>query len=431
MAITTLGCKVNQYESYTIENLFLKNGYEIVDFSDSANIYIINTCTVTHIGDRKSRQLIRKAVRNNPDAFIVVTGCYAQLSPGEILKIPGVDMVIGTSDRSNIVELVENNSNKDKPVNAVTDIMKTTNFEELPSALEQKRIRGFLKIQEGCSNFCAYCIIPYTRGPLRSRSPVNVIKEAERLIDHGYKEIVLTGIHIGAYGKDLKGKKESLAGIINQICSLEGLKRLRISSLEPQDVDYDLIDILASSSMVCRHFHLPLQSGDDYILKNMRRRYDTQHYKDIVYRIKQKMPSAAVTTDIITGFPGETDERFTNTLDFIKQMEFADLHVFKYSPRAGTAAASFAGQVASREKEKRKKMLLETGEKLRYKFLSNYLGEEMTVLVEQFVEQNNLFEGVTDNYIKIMFFSESVQRGDFINVMAEKVINNHLYGRIV
>jgi len=431
VACHTLGCKVNQYESSAIERMFKEKGYEVVDFSEPADVYIINTCTVTHTGDRKSRQLIRRATRTNPEALVVVTGCYAQTSPGEVLEIPGVDLVVGTRDRARIVELVEEAAVHDGPVNAVTDIMCADAFEELPPALDQNRVRGFLKIQEGCDNYCAYCIIPYARGPLRSRSPESVLAEAKSLLDHGFKEIVLTGIHTGAYGKDLPGKV-NLASLVRKVSRLEGLYRLRLSSLEPQDVDFELVDALASSSTVCRHLHLPLQSGDDRVLRRMRRRYDTGHYRNLVEKIREAMPGVAITTDVMAGFPGETEWNFKNTLDFVKEIEFADLHVFKYSPRRGTAAASFKDQVPDDEKEQRSKRLIEVGKTLHRKFISGYAGKILTVLVEQSRgEGNNLYEGLTDNYIKTVFPAGSSLRGTLVQVSAEKVEDEYLRGRII
>lgn len=431
VAFGTLGCKVNQYESSAIKRLFKEKGYEVVNFDDAADIYVINTCTVTHIGDRKSRQLIRRAKRTNPDALVVVTGCYAQTSPGEVLEIPGVNLVVGTRDRSKIVELVEEAAGNGGPVNAVTDVMAATGFEELPPALEQNRVRGFLKIQEGCDNYCAYCIIPYARGPLRSRSLESVLAEARRLLDCGYKEIVLTGIHTGAYGKDISGEL-NLAVLVREISRLEGLYRLRLSSLEPQDVDFELIDVLASSPVVCRHLHLPLQSGDDQVLRRMRRRYDTRHYRNLIDRIREKMPGVAITTDVMVGFPGETERQFKNTFNFVKEIGFSNLHVFKYSPRRGTAAASFEDQVPAGEKDRRSKALIKLGKELHRKFISNCVGKKMTVLVEQLWDKsNNLYEGLTDNYIKMVFPAEPELRGKLVDVRGEKVREDYLLGKIV
>lgn len=435
VAFNTLGCKVNQYETSALESLFRAKGYEIVDFSSRADVYVINTCTVTHIGDRKSRQLIRRAVRAHPGAQVVVTGCYAQTSPGEILEIPGVNLVVGTSDRSQIVELVEKAAGGDKPLNVVTDIMKAGVFEALPAALDQNRVRGFLKIQEGCNNFCTYCIVPYSRGPLRSRNLQGVLDEAQKLLDQGYKEIVLAGIHTGAYGKDLAGEV-NLARLVNEISRLKGLYRLRLSSLEPQDIDFDLIDALAASPVVCRHFHLPLQSGDDQVLRRMKRRYDTGRYQALVSRIRDKMPGTAITTDVMVGFPGETEENFMNTVDFIREINFTGLHVFKYSPRRGTAAAAFKDQIAPAEKERRSKKLIRLSDELQREFLSWHINKEMSILVEQCGNQEqNACEGHSKDYVKCVFPVspgwEQGLRGTLVLVRGEKIEANYIRGRII
>ncbi len=431
VACSTLGCKVNQYESSAIERLFAEKGYEITDFDHHADVYVINTCTVTHMGDRKSRQLIRRATRLNPDATIVVTGCYAQTAPGEILNIPGVDIIVGTRDRSKIVELVEGALKGEGPVNAVTDIMSADTFEELPPALLQNRVRAFLKIQEGCDNYCSYCIVPYARGPLRSRSMESILEETKKLLDQGYKEIVLTGIHTGAYGKDVSGEL-NLAVLVQKISRLDGLCRLRLSSLEPQDVDYDLIDVLASSPVACRHLHLPLQSGDDRVLERMRRRYTTEHFVNLVEKIRHSMPGVAITSDIMVGFPGETEENFENSINFVREIRFADLHVFKYSPRRGTAAASFKNQVPAEIKEKRSKRLIHEGEVLRREFLSSHVGKKLNVLVEQSrAEGNNLYEGLTDNYIKVVFPAKHSMRGNMVEVLGENIEGDYLTGIII
>lgn len=388
VAVYTLGCKVNQYESAAMAGLFEKKGYQIVDFKDFADIYIINTCTVTHLGDRKSRQMIRRAVRKNPDALVVVAGCYAQVAPEEVLKIPGVDLVVGTRDRSRIVEMVEETASvrmryKDgPPANMVKDVMDVAEIEEFPCPVYHNKTRAFVKIQEGCENYCSYCIIPYARGPLRSRRPENVLAEIESLVNDGYKEIVLTGIHIGAYGRDFV-KDIDLASLVEKILLLKGLKRLRISSLEPQDVTPELIELMAGSPVFCRHFHLPLQSGDDEILSRMRRQYTTRDYAALLDNIRAKVEDVAVTSDIMVGFPGEREENFNNTFKFIKEMHFSGLHVFKYSPRRGTPAAGFSGKVPPEVKERRSRKLIDLSRKLFKSFAARFLGQTVEVLVEQ------------------------------------------------
>lgn len=431
VAFGTLGCKVNQYESLALRQLFKENGYEVVDFNTPADVYVINTCTVTHIGDRKSRQLIRRAKRINPDALVVVTGCYAQTSPEEVAKIPGVAVIVGARGRKEIPQLVQQALQNGCLVNGVIDVGGATTFEELPVPLKQERVRGYVKIQEGCNQYCSYCIVPYARGPLRSRRPEKILAEARRLVQNGYKELVLTGIHVTAYGKD-KPETVTLASLVREINQLPGLYRLRLSSLEPQDVDTELIDIIASSPKVCRHLHLPLQSGDDLILKRMNRGYDTAYYRSLVNTIRNKITDVAITTDVMVGFPGETDREFTNTVNFCREMAFAGMHVFRYSPRRGTAAAAMDNQVPAQEKEQRSGVLLNLDRQLRRQFLSRFVGKKMVILVEQQrPEDNKLYEGLTDNYVKVVFPGCPELRGKLVTVVGEKVAGDYLTGKIV
>ncbi|MEG6520770.1 tRNA (N(6)-L-threonylcarbamoyladenosine(37)-C(2))-methylthiotransferase MtaB [Desulfotomaculum sp. 1211_IL3151] len=431
-AIYTLGCKVNQYESSAIADLFRQGAYEIVDFEEQADVYVINTCTVTHLGDRKSRQIIRRAAKQNPEAVIAVTGCYAQTSPGEVLEIPGVDLVIGTKDKSKIVHLVEAYARGKGPVNAVEDIMGTDCFEELPVPTEQGKTRAFLKIQEGCNSFCAYCIIPYARGPVRSRLPENVISSAAALIEQGFKEIVLTGIHIGAYGQDFADKQIDLAWLVERLAKLPGLLRLRLGSVEPHDINDALINSVAENPNVCRHLHIPLQSGDDEVLVRMRRRYNSKQFMDLIDKIHQRMKGISITSDVIVGFPGETEGNFANTLKTVEQSGFADIHVFKYSPRKGTVAAEMTDQVEPQEKEERSKRLIELGNHLASKFAQGQVGKKITVLVEQPHEKNHsLWEGHTDTYLKVIFPGDESLRGELIEVQIEAVEESVLKGRII
>ncbi|ABO51002.1 RNA modification enzyme, MiaB family [Desulforamulus reducens MI-1] len=431
-AIYTLGCKVNQYESSAIADLFRQAGYEIVDFEQHADAYVINTCTVTHMGDRKSRQIIRRASKQNPAAVITVTGCYAQTSPGEVLEIPGVDLVVGTKDKSRIVQLVEAYSRGKGPVNAVDDIMQTDCFEELPVPTEQGKTRAFLKIQEGCNSFCAYCIIPYARGPVRSRLPENVLSSAEELIQQGFQEIVLTGIHIGAYGQDFTGKDIDLGWLVERLAKLPGLTRLRLGSVEPHDINNALIKAVSEHPNVCRHLHIPLQSGDDEILALMGRRYNTQQFTDLIHKINQIMPGIAITSDIIVGFPGETQEHFQNTLKTVERSGFAGIHVFKYSPRKGTPAAEMTDQVAPQDKEERSKSLIELGNRLAHQFAQQQVGKELKVLVEQPYEKDpNLLEGHTDTYLKVLFPGDTGLKGQMVRVHIQGVKESTLKGRII
>ncbi|MGB9803362.1 tRNA (N(6)-L-threonylcarbamoyladenosine(37)-C(2))-methylthiotransferase MtaB [Desulfofundulus sp.] len=432
VALATLGCKVNQYESAALATLFRERGYKVVDFSEPADIYVINTCTVTHLGDRKSRQLIRRATRSNPHARVVVTGCYAQISPEEVLSIPGVDLVVGTRDKSRIVDLVEElESRTEGPVAVVRDVFADRDYEELPVPALPSRIRAFLKIQEGCNNYCAYCIIPYARGPLRSRDPENVLTEAGRLVASGFKELVLTGIHIGAYGQDRPGGLD-LAGLVERLTEIPGLVRLRLSSVEPVDITDELVDIMAERTNVCRHLHIPLQSGDDTVLARMRRHYTTGWFRGLVRRLRERIPGIAITTDIIVGFPGETDDQFESTFNFVREMAFARLHVFKYSPRQGTAAASFPDQISAPVKEARSRRLIALGDELARSFAAGHIGRQVQVLVEEGLqEKDGYFAGLTDNYLRVIFPARNNPVGELVTVRVGGMEGTDLKGMII
>lgn len=431
VAVYTLGCKVNQYESASLAGLFQERGYQVVDFADEADVYIINTCTVTHLGDRKSRQLIRRAAKANPDAVVAVTGCYAQVSPGEIVVIPGVDLVVGTRDRAKLVDLVENAVKGHPPVNAVSEYEDGDEFEEFSVQPVQGRVRAFLKIQEGCSNFCTYCIVPYARGPLRSRDPGRVIDAARKLVASGYKEIVLTGIHTGAYGRDLDNDV-TLSGILISLLGIPGLQRLRLSSIEPHDITIELVEIMSGSEIFCRHLHVPLQSGSDEVLRMMGRRYTSWEYLRLVDVLKENIPGLGLTTDVMVGFPGESEEYFRSTLKLVQNIGFSGLHVFKYSPRRGTPAAGYGQQVEPALKDERSRKLIQLGRKLTAQFARSHLGQDLGVLVEQQVQDaSGLFEGHTDNYIRVEFPGHEGLVGQIVSVKAEKVKGTIIEGRII
>ncbi|HWQ30604.1 MAG TPA: tRNA (N(6)-L-threonylcarbamoyladenosine(37)-C(2))-methylthiotransferase MtaB, partial [Negativicutes bacterium] len=307
-AFYTLGCKVNQYETEAMIESFEAAGYEIVEYSDFADVYVINTCTVTNMGDRKSRQIIRRALDLNPEAFIAVVGCYSQIAPGEVLAIPGVRLVLGTDERSRIVELVHSTMEKNEKLSMVRDIMEVNEFEEMPIRNYKSRTRAFLKIQEGCDQYCTYCIIPYARGHIRSRRPESIIEEVRELAKNGFKEIVLTGIYVASYGKDLGNT--SLIEIIESVHEVDGIKRIRMSSVDPNGLTDELIERLRRLPKMCRHFHLSLQSGCDETLKRMNRKYSTEEYIRVAGKLREAFPDVALTTDLIVGFPGETEEEF-------------------------------------------------------------------------------------------------------------------------
>ena len=331
VALTTLGCKVNQVETETMEGLFRQRGYEIVDFSEPADFYIINTCSVTHLGERKSRQLIRRANRLNNKAIVAVTGCYAQIAADEIAAIEGVKVVIGTQQRHKIVDLVEQAAREDGLFNEVSDIMHTHEFEDIPLYGTPHRTRAFLKIQDGCCNYCSYCIIPYTRGPIRSRRLDSVKEALDKLVEDNFHEVVLTGIHLGAYGRDFKNENISLSDAVEICLKNSKLKRLRLGSLESIEVSPHLLELVKNEKRFTKHLHLPLQAGSDEILKAMNRHYTTADFAKLIENIRHEVPDIAISTDIIVGFPGETDELFQKSLEFAKSMNFAKIHVFPYS----------------------------------------------------------------------------------------------------
>lgn len=425
VAFTTLGCKVNQYETETIEGLFKQRGYEVTGFDQPADVYVINTCSVTHLGERKSRQLIRRAARTNPGATVVVTGCYAQASPEQVEKIEGVDLIVGTQHRQKIVDLTEEAAANNARINVVGDIMSAQEFEDIPLFDAPGRTRAFLKIQEGCTNYCTYCIIPYTRGPLRSRSLESIAHEAANLVKHGFKEIVLTGIHLGAYGRD-SGRQFSLADAVKTVLAVDGLLRLRLGSLESVEVTGELIELMQTDKRLCPHLHLPLQSGDDHILLSMNREYTTDEYRRLILYIQQQIPGIAITTDIIVGFPGETEERFENSLRFIKSIDFAKVHIFPYSRRAGTPAAEFAGQVPEQEKKRRVKALeLIAAEKAKT-FRQRFIGQQMDVLFE--IAEGEFSNGFTGNYLHI-FTEAGIVAGTLQPVKIEKLYEDGLWAK--
>ena len=413
VAFTTLGCKVNMYDTEAMSELFQKKGYEFAD------IYIINTCTVTNFGDKKSRQAIRRAKKINPDAIVVATGCYAQVAPDDVKKIDGINIVTGTKNRNDIVEIVENYSDKTKIINMVNNVMKKVDFENLSVNNLKGRARAYLKIQDGCDRFCSYCIIPYARGPVRSRHPDDVILEVKKLAENGYKEIVLTGIHVASYGKDLKNV--SIEKILEQVHETDGIERIRLSSIEPLIVTDSFIETIKKLPKLCEHFHLSLQSGCDRTLKRMNRQYTTAEYKTAARKIQKLYPNAAITTDIIVGFPGETEEDFNKSLNFAKEIAFAKIHVFPYSPKIGTKAAEYPNQISSEIKNLRSKKLITVSNELNKKFLSNYINKEKDVLFERHIG-NNIYEGHTTNYITVHAKSEKDISNKILRVKISEII---------
>jgi len=429
-AFFTLGCKVNQYDTEAMQEQFVKKGYRIVDFEETADVYVVNTCTVTNLGDRKSRQMIRRAHRRNPDAVIAVVGCYAQRAAEEVLAMPGVKVAMGTKNRPKIVEYVEKAELEGVSINAVEDIMKIHEFEETPIEAYDGKTRAVLKIQEGCSQFCAYCIIPYARGPIRSRKQQSIHDEVVRLADRGFKEIVLTGIHIASYGRDLKDT--DLITLLENIHDINGLKRIRLGSVEPTLLSKDFVRRAKALPKVCRHYHVSLQSGCDETLRRMNRRYTTGEYRDIIENLKAEIPEAAVTTDIMAGFPGETDGEFEKTLEFVEAIGFSRIHVFQYSPREGTPAAAFKGQVPASVKEERSRRLIELGHDLELRFMKRFIGRTEDVLFEdESPDYPGSLEGYTDHYLKVAAPGSAGIEGEILPVRIEGISGETLIGRLV
>ncbi|MGN7177383.1 tRNA (N(6)-L-threonylcarbamoyladenosine(37)-C(2))-methylthiotransferase MtaB [Paenibacillus sp. FSL R5-0490] len=422
VAFHTLGCKVNHYETEAIWQLFKEAGYERTDFESVSDVYVINTCTVTNTGDKKSRQVIRRAIRKNPDAVICVTGCYAQTSPAEIMAIPGVDIVVGTQDRLKMLEYIEQYKQERQPINGVGNIMKNRVYEELDVPAFTDRTRASLKIQEGCNNFCTFCIIPWARGLMRSRDPKEVIRQAQQLVDAGYKEIVLTGIHTGGYGEDMKDY--NLAMLLTDLeAQVKGLKRLRISSIEASQITDEVIEVMDKSKVVVRHLHIPLQSGSNTVLKRMRRKYTMEFFAERLERLKEALPGLAVTSDVIVGFPGETEEEFMETYNFIKEHKFSELHVFPYSKRTGTPAARMDDQIDEEVKNERVHRLIALSDQLAKEYASQYEGEVLEVIPEESFKESsdsNLFVGYTDNYLKIVFPATEEMVGQIVKVKITK-----------
>ncbi len=383
VAFHTLGCKVNFYDTEGIWQMFKAAGYEQVSFDKQADVYVINTCTVTNTGDRKSRQVIRRAVRRNPQAVVVVTGCYAQVSPDEVAHIAGVDLVVGNDRKTQIVQRVaELRQEQHFDVQqSVGNILKAKDFEEMDVPSFSDRTRANLKIQDGCNNFCTFCIIPYARGLIRSRKPESIVAQARKLARAGYREIVLTGIHTGGYGADLQGYR--LAHLLQELEKIPEIYRLRISSIEASEIDDGLIDVLARSRKICRHLHIPLQAGHNHVLKRMNRHYTVEQFADKLSHLRSVLPDIAITSDVIVGFPGETSAYFAESERFIQEQRFSQLHVFPYSPRQGTPAVNFPDQVSEDEKEHRVADLMQLSKSLTEHYATSFVGRTLEVIPEE------------------------------------------------
>ncbi len=403
VAFITLGCKVNQYETNAMIQKLIEGGYKIVEHHEKADIYIVNTCTVTNMSDRKSRQMIRKVKEINPQAKIIAVGCYVEVAKNEVEKMKEIDLTLGNSEKVDIVKHCDN---------LLQDIKKDENnkkneFSEFGTITYTEKTRAVIKIQDGCDRFCSYCIIPYARGRVRSRNPQNVISEITQISKKGIKEVVLTGIHIASYGKDFDEKYE-LIDLLEEINKIDGIQRIRLGSIEPLLITHEFIQRLSKLEKICEHFHLSLQSGCDETLKRMNRRYTTAQFKEIVEIIRKTYKNANLTTDIIVGFPQETEEEFRKTYEFLKEIKFYKMHIFKYSPRKGTLAEKMQGQILPQIKEERSRKLIELSDKNEEEYNKEYIGNEVEVLWEE--EKQGIYKGHTKNYILVEQQKESAKQ---------------------
>lgn len=424
VSFTTLGCKVNQFETEAMIELLENEGFVVVSHKEKSDIYIINTCAVTKESDRKSRQFINQAKRKNKDALVVAVGCSVQLNSEKINEETDVDIVIGTKNKGDIAKLIKDKLNNNVNSSHIENFMGKEDFEELKISTVHDKTRANIKIQDGCSQFCSYCIIPYVRGPIRSRNHDDIIEEVKKIVKNGYKEIVLNGIHISSYGAE-KNEKDALLNLIENINQIDGIKRIRLGSLEPNIVTDDFAKKISEMDKVCHHFHLSLQSGSDNILSRMNRKYSSKEYMTNVELIRKYMPDSGITTDIIVGFPGETDDEFNETYEFVKKIQFSRIHVFKYSIREGTKAADMKEQVDEKIKSDRSKQLIKLGDMLANEFMKKFINLNMSILVET-QKDNNFFEGYTTNYLKVLIKSDNNIKNKIVDVKIDKVSNDYL-----
>ena len=429
----TLGCKVNQYETNAMEQQFIKNNYEIVENTQKADIYVINTCTVTNMAERKSRQMLRRVKEINPSAVLVVCGCYAQVAKNELEKIPEIDIILGINEKNEIVQIVEKymeemaEQDKRSQEAEIEDVSKQKKFLDFGDVTYTEKNRAVVKVQDGCNMFCSYCIIPYARGRIRSRKIESVVSEIEKIAKEKIKEVVITGIHVASYGKDFDNentsKKIRLIDLLEAINKIDGIDRIRLSSLEPTIVDEEFATRLSKLDKICDHFHLSLQSGCDETLKRMNRKYTTQIYRDVVATLRKYYPEASFTTDVIVGFPGETDEEFAKTYEFLKEIDFYRLHVFKYSPRRGTVAEKMPNQIDGNKKEERSNKLIELSNSMENKHNQSYIGKTVKVLFEEF--EDGFFKGHTTNYMMVKVAGEEEQSDKFVNKILDVKIKEN------
>ena len=432
----TLGCKVNQYETNAMAQKFLEKGYQIIEEITPENedikpdICIINTCTVTNMSDRKSRQMLRRMKEKNQSTIVVAVGCYAQVAKNELAKIPEIDLVLGNNEKVEIVKHVEEYINNHINNVELDDVMYSKEFSDFGDVTYTEKTRAVIKIQDGCDRFCSYCIIPYARGRVRSRKPENIISEITQIASKGIKEVVITGIHIASYGKDFAMSKDNkltnyrLIDLLEEINEIQGIQRIRLGSIEPLLITVEFVERLKKLEKICHHFHLSLQSGCDETLKRMNRRYTTEQFKEIVRLLRNAYSDVNLTTDIIVGFPGETDEEFNKTYQFLKEIKFYKMHVFKYSPRKGTKAAVMLNQINGDIKEERSKKLIELSDRNEIEYNKSYIGKNVEVLFEE--EKDGMYKGHTQNYIMVYCQSKEKLDNKIIDVVCEKAEKEHI-----
>ena len=435
VAFCTLGCKVNQYETNAMIEQFINKGYTIKEFNEKADIYIINTCTVTNMADRKSRQMLRRVKEINKNALVVACGCYAQVAKEELEKIPEIDLIYGTNEKNKIAEYIEEYqktyqkgtevSKGNVPNGKVTDVMYQKEFLDFGITDYTEKTRAVIKVQDGCDRFCSYCIIPYARGHVRSRKIESVVEEITKIAQKGIKEVVITGIHVASYGKDFKEKKE-LIDLLEEINKIDGIERIRLGSLEPTLINEDFLERLTKLEKICDHFHLSLQSGCDETLKRMNRRYTTEEFKNTAELLRKAYPNVSLTTDIIVGFPGETEEEFNKTYEFLKDINFYQMHVFKYSPRKGTKAAVMANQIDGKVKEERSNKLIELSHQNEIEHNKKEIGKELEVLWEE--QDGEYIKGHTTNY-KVVKIPYKPIENTITKVKIERLENLELIGK--
>ncbi len=423
VAFITLGCKVNQYETNAMAQQFIEKGYKIVEHTEKADIYIVNTCTVTNMSDRKSRQMLRREKELNKDAIIVACGCYAQTAKEELEQMEEIDLVLGNNEKKDIVKYVEKYIESKIPETKTEDVMQQKEFIEFGDVIFTEKTRAVIKIQDGCDRFCSYCIIPYARGRVRSRKPEHVISEITEIAKNGIKEVVITGIHIASYGKDFNNGYK-LIDLLEEINTIKSIERIRLGSIEPLIITEEFVERLKKLEKVCHQFHLSLQSGCDETLKRMNRRYTTEQFKEIAHLLRKNFSDAILTTDIIVGFPGESEEEFKTTYKFLEEIKFYKMHIFKYSPRKGTKAERMENQVDGNKKEERSKKLIELSNKNEKEYNQKYIGQEVEVLFEE--EKNGVWQGHTKNYILAHYKTSENVENKIIKLKCKKIEKEYI-----